>query len=221
MLLQNLECVIVKKCGSRITATELSLLANCRQLHTLCITTTATISHIGTQSLSSLTCLHTLALHIQSGDRSIPIGEVLAVSNMNHPLPAGLDALTMLTSLCLSGWTHAMLLPTAISCLKRLRLLSLQNCSIMSLPDSLQQLTDLESLNLHMNKMGRYAHLVPKFIDIGSLTCCVAAHHGGDGYSLLCETAGMSCRVTHLLAIMLKFLGARTHHSTACHMPQS
>ncbi|DBA87429.1 hypothetical protein WJX77_006989 [Trebouxia sp. C0004] len=66
---------------------------------------------------------------------------------------SGLDALTVLTSLCLSGWTHAML-PTAISCLKRLRLLSLQNCSILSLPDSLPQLTDLESLDLHMNDMG-------------------------------------------------------------------
>lgn len=224
MLLQNLEFVNVKNCGSTITATELSLLANCRQLHTLCITTTATIPHIGTQSLSSLTCLHTLALHIQSRDRSSATGEVLAVSDMDHPLPAGLDALTMLTSLCLSGWTHAMLLPTAISCLKRLSLLSLQNCSSMSLPDSLQQLTNLESLNLHMNGMGRYAHLVLKFIDIGSLTCCVAYQSSSSLVvivTVLCETAGISCHVTHFLALMLKFLGARTHHSIACHMPQS
>lgn len=178
MLLQNLEMVTTKNCGSTITATELSLLANCRQLHTLCITTTATIPHIGTQSLSSLTCLHNLALHIQSRDCRFATG-VLAAFNMNYPLPAGLDALRMLTSLCVSGWTHAMLLPMAISCLKRLRLLRLQNCSIMSLPDSLQQLTDLESLNLNMNAMGRYPHLVLRLTDIrltdiSSLTCCVA-----------------------------------------------
>ena len=211
MLLQNLECVIVEGCGRTITATGLSLLANCRRLHTLCITTTATKPHIGTQSLSALTCLHTLALHVQSGDRTIAAAEVLAVSDMNHPLPAGLDALTMLTSLCLSGWTHAMLLPTAIS---------LQNCSIMSLPDSLQQLTDLESLNLHMNDMGRYPHLVLKF---GNMLCCrlkqlimmlVAT-------SLLCEPAGILCCSIRLLALTLTFLGARTNHSTACHTPRS
>ncbi len=214
MLLQNLECVIVEGCGSTITATELSLLANCRQLHTLCITTTATIPHIGTQSLSSLTCLHTLALHVQSRDCSFATEEEHAVSDLEYPLPAGLDALTMLTSLSLSGWRHAMLLPTAISRLKRLRLLSLQKCSIMSLPDSLLKLTDLENLNLHMNDIGRYAHLVLRLIDSGS------ARHGGDGYNLVCQTAGMSCRNTQLLAPMLKSLGARTHHSTACHMPQ-
>ena len=173
MLLQNLECVIVEGCGRTITATELSLLTNCRQLHTLCITTTAAIPHIGTRSLRSLTCLHTLALHIQPRDRTA-IDGVLAFSNVSHPLPAGLHALTMLTSLCLSGWKQTMLLPTAISRLKRLRLLSLQNCSIMSLPDSLQQLTHLESLNLHVNDLGRYAHLVLKSTDVSSLTCCVA-----------------------------------------------
>ncbi|KAL0052191.1 hypothetical protein WJX82_009462 [Trebouxia sp. C0006] len=77
-LCQNLECVIVEGCGRTITATGLSLLANCRRLHTLCITTTATKPHIGTQSLSALTCLHTLALHVQSGDRTIAAAEIKA-----------------------------------------------------------------------------------------------------------------------------------------------
>ena len=124
--------------------------------------------------------MHNLALHIQSRDRSIAVGEVLAVSNMAYPLPAELNALTMLTSLHLSRWTHAMLLPTAISFWKQLRLLSQQECAIMSLPDSLQQLTDLESLTLHMNDIGRYAHLVPIFMTLAQLivvvtptVCCV------------------------------------------------
>ena len=44
----------------------------------------------------------------------------------------------------------------------------------MSLPDSLQQLTDLESLTLHMNDIGRYAHLVPIFMTLAQLIVVVA-----------------------------------------------